>query len=166
MNVFRDLLAIKQLREDRAEIDVSRKRTVLAAAQRTREDAVEMLETFRVFAAREEKRMYADLCSRVVTVRDIEDVQVSMAGLRQEEAHRDGHVQDTRAAEAEAETALGAARAAFHQASRDRQKIAEAEQACRADQHQAEQQQEDRELDETAGLMHGRVMPAFDAERA
>ena len=85
MSIFRDLLTIKSLRESKAERIVRRQREVLAQASTLRAQANDRLERFVVFARNEEETLYLDLCSRVVRLRDIENVQNTVAHLRQQE---------------------------------------------------------------------------------
>lgn len=85
MSIFRDLLTIKSLRESKAERIVRRQREVLAHATALQVQANDQLEHFVVFARQEEDTLYLDLCSRLVHLRDIENVQTAVAHLRQQE---------------------------------------------------------------------------------
>ena len=96
MSIFRDLLTIKSLRESKAERIVRRQREVLAQATTLRVQASDRLEHFVVFARNEEDTLYLDLCSRVVRLRDIENVQSTVAHLRQQEQQ---HQENLRKAE-------------------------------------------------------------------
>ena len=85
MNVFDELLAIKRFREGQAEIAVSRQRLRQAEADAARQASEQALTDFREAAERREREMYRDLCSRVVRVREIENVLQGVAGLREGE---------------------------------------------------------------------------------
>ena len=82
MSMFKELLAIKRFREGQAELRVARERTSHQQAELARVAAQETLERFRVEAVERERGMYDDLCSRVVKLRDIEDVMQGVATLR------------------------------------------------------------------------------------
>ena len=85
MSLFRDLLTIKSLRESKAERIVRWQREVLADATDACEKASKRLEDFVIFARHEEDTLYKDLCSRLVRLCDIENVQGTIAHLRQQE---------------------------------------------------------------------------------
>lgn len=89
MSVFDELLAIKRFREGQAEIAVSRQRLRHAEADAARLASEQALADFRDESERRERAMYRDLCSRVVRVREIEDVLQGVAGLREGERQRE-----------------------------------------------------------------------------
>lgn len=118
MKNFDQLVTIKEVREEKAERAVIHQRRVLAEAVAARNEADRRLQEFREHAAREEARMYAELCARVVHVRDIDNARQSVLLMKSEETgHRRGleAAEETRARE---ERQLADDRAAHVQARR------------------------------------------------
>ncbi len=87
MAMVDELLYIKSFREQQAETALQRSRAELRVAREAEEHARQERDEFARRAVEDELRWYRELCERVVRVRDIEDVQVAVAGLRQQEAH-------------------------------------------------------------------------------
>lgn len=93
MSMFDDLLAIKRFREGQAEIAVAHQRQVLVAAEYELEAANQRLLDYRDWSERRERDMYDDLCSRIVRVREIEDVLQGVADMRGSERQHESQVQ-------------------------------------------------------------------------
>ena len=87
MSVFRELLAIKAFRESQAEAAVRVQRDALREAREAREAAEALLQRLLREGLEQEMQLYRDLCARIVRLREIEDVQLAVVGLRQREAH-------------------------------------------------------------------------------
>ena len=118
MSVFDELLAIKRFREGQAEIAVSRQRLRHAEADAAKRGSEAALVSYRDEAERHEQAMYSDLCSRVVRVREIENVLQGVAGLREGERQHEQAV-ETAAQQLEHESkALAASRQQHQQAVR------------------------------------------------
>jgi type III secretion protein O len=84
------LLRIKNFREKKAETEMLKSRHLLARAQQQEAEAGEALEAYRTHADSEERRLYRELCSRVVRLSQITGVQQEVACLRHAElAHED-----------------------------------------------------------------------------
>ena len=84
------LLRIKSFREKKAETEMLKSRHLLARAQQEEVEAEEALQAYRTHADREERRLYQELCSRVVKLSQITGVQQEVACLRHAElAHED-----------------------------------------------------------------------------
>lgn len=150
MGVFRELLSIKTFRESKAEQAVRRQRQALADAQTREQERQQALERFRQHAVEQERVLYADLCRRIVHLRDIEDVQQSVADLRVQEVR---HEEGVRAAAREREqehTLLTGCKAVLDEAARAKQKFVELAQAHADEQLQALERKEDAELEEAA----------------
>ena len=99
MSVFRELLAIKAFRESQAEAAVRVQRDALREAREAREAAEALLQRLLREGLEHEMQLYRDLCARIVRLREIEDVQLAVVGLRQREAQQ----QDAVAAAAKAQ---------------------------------------------------------------
>jgi type III secretion protein O len=89
MAMVDELLFIKTFRERKAETELQKSRARLGHAAQAERSAAQVLQDHVEQAWAEELRLYADLCARVVKLRDIADVQqdVAQMGL-QEIAHR------------------------------------------------------------------------------
>jgi type III secretion protein O len=87
MDVLKDLLRIKIFREEKAERAVAKARLVLMEADESLHQARQALKEFKSESIRREKAMYADLCTRLVVLREIEDVRVDV-DLMKEKAER------------------------------------------------------------------------------
>ena len=156
MNVFRELMAIKRFREDQAELAVMRQRQALAEAEQQQAQALARLEQYRVWAVQREQAMYQDLCSRLVRVRDIEDVMQGVVDLRQGE--RDCETQADQAAEQarQESDALAARRDAHREASRMVEKFVQLASLHAADELRDAERKEDLEMEEAASVARDR----------
>jgi len=150
MSIFKDLLAIKTFREEKAELALRKQRMELQAAIRERDGAQQQLEAFRAYARNQEQEMYADLCRRLVNLRDIEHVQGSVVILRGKEQ---GHAAVLDKAEAlrESQESLLDDRKSEHQmASRMKEKFVQLAQVHDEQQLRELERKEDLELEEAA----------------
>lgn len=85
MSVYHHLLRIKQFRESQAETEVRRRRVLLAEAKAKAEELQRKLEEYRIWSAQHERDLYDDLCTRLVKLREIEDLQTTISELRNSE---------------------------------------------------------------------------------
>lgn len=156
MSVFDELLAIKRFREGQAEIAVSRQRLRHAEADAAREASERALADFRNESERRERAMYSDLCSRVVRVREIEDVLQGVAGLREGERQREQAVEQAAERLREENQALAELRAQHQQAVRLTGKFVELASIHLAEHLKALEHKEDMEMEEAASLSRDR----------
>ena len=166
MSIFTDLLIIKRFRENKAETAVHRQRLVLAAAHREQDEALRSLEEYQTWAQRREATLYRELCSRVVSLRDIEAVQQAVAGFRVEEQAR---LEQRELADDRVETEavqLHEDVAVHKQAVRMKQKFVELAEVHAAELWQENERREDLELEEVAGNGHRRVSDNAEAAEA
>ena len=90
MAMIDELLFIKEFRERKAETELQKSRAQLGSAVQAERQAQDELEQFVAHATAEELRMFNDLCSRIVKLRDINDVHTEIAALKQQEmSHED-----------------------------------------------------------------------------
>lgn len=82
MKEFKQLVTVKKMREEKAERTVHRQRRVLEQAEAERDGAGRRLDDYQAYAVQQERRIYDELCARVVKLRDIEDVHGQMRALR------------------------------------------------------------------------------------
>jgi type III secretion protein O len=156
MSIFKDLLAIKRFREGQAEMAVSRQRNAHAEAERRHETAQEQLSGFQDWAQRHESEMYHDLCSRVVLVRDIEDVMQGVADLRAGERERENHVENAAEQVRSEAQALVLRREEHRTATRMTEKFVELASVHMADQMRELERKEDLEMEEAATVTRDR----------
>lgn len=148
--LFDELLRIKRFREEQAELEAGRARRRMALAARARGQAEEALEQYRGEARRREDGMYDDLCSRVVRVREIDDVLQQVAGLKEGERRRDAAREDALKKESEAQEALDGARRAHQHALRQCDKFVDLAGMYQAEARKEQENKEDAEVEEAA----------------
>lgn len=157
MKAFHDLLLIKNFRETRAELAVVKQRHALAIANERRHTDDEALRAFRHFALVQERGWYADLCRRIVRVRDIEAVQQSVVILRSDERTReDALAQSEQALNAEKKR-MDEARENHRLATLTKQKFVELVRVHSDDELKELERQEDAEMEEIAELRRDRA---------
>ncbi|MBV7485197.1 type III secretion protein [Bordetella sp. BOR01] len=156
MSMFDELLAIKRFREGQAELAVVRQRQVHADAEQARLAAEHDLQQFRHWAQQRESDMYGDLCSRLVRVRDIEDVLQGVAGLREDERQHET-VLDEAGKQVEREAQALAERRTHHRdATRTTEKFVELAQVNLAEHLKEMERKEDLEMEEVAAVARDR----------
>lgn len=156
MSVFNELLRIKVFRERKAETEVSRARSEVQLRIRDHEAAQHALEAWRMEAVERELALYADLCRRIVKLREIEEVQVEVSGFRQVEYSREDAVAqaEQRMQAAREEMTLAAKR--LLEASRMREKFVDLADDYAQSIRLEEERKEELELEEAASTMHQR----------
>ena len=77
-----ELLFIKRFRETKAETELKKSRGDLVLAQQAEREAEQALDNYVAWAAAQEQSWYADLCSRLVKLREITAVQEDVVGLK------------------------------------------------------------------------------------
>lgn len=125
MSVFAELLRIAGFRETKAETELSAARGVVARAHDEEEAARRVLEEFLLYSERHERELYADLCRRVIKLRELEDVQMAVLELRNGERRREEAIEAARKALERAQAALEAAREVHRLAMRMKEKFLE-----------------------------------------
>lgn len=83
MDVLTDLLRIKIFREQKAERALAKARAQLQAAEEAVEQAKQVLRDYREESRRREKALFADLCRRIVQLKDIQEVQVDIQLMKE-----------------------------------------------------------------------------------
>lgn len=156
MSIFRDLLAIKAFREGQAESAVRVQRQALADAQAAREAAQALLARLMQEGLEIETALYRDLCARIVRLREIEDVQLSVAGLRQREAAQQDAVDAAQRAQEAQTHKLDTARAAHKEASRQKSKFVDLARNYADAQLREVERKEDLEMEEAASVRRDR----------
>ncbi len=152
MAMIDELLFIKKFREDKAEKALQKARLALQEARHAEQQANEALQSFQQQAQDMEQAWYRELCSRLVTVRDIAHVQEDVAMLRQTELE---YQQALRAAEqqhTQAQAVQNQANQQMLDASKAREKFTELARNHHWIVSQESQRKEEMELEEVAGI--------------
>jgi type III secretion protein O len=157
MSILAELLSIKAFRETRAEVEVRKERARFAEALAAREAAEKSLDEFKAWAQAQELAWYEDLCQRVVRLRDIEDVQHGVAGLRNQEVTLDQQRQQAQTHERQQEQRLGEAKVVLSDATRVKEKFVELVRLNTLERLQDVERKEDAELEEVAELRRDRA---------
>lgn len=85
MDVLNDLLRIKIIREQKAERAFVLARQQLRIAEIAVIEAKNVLQDFRLESTRREKELYAELCTRLVLIRDIDSVHIDVQLMKERE---------------------------------------------------------------------------------
>lgn len=96
MGILNELLTIKSFREAKAETLLRKQRLELHEASVRREAALQKLQAYHEEATRRERKLFEGLCSGIVLLRDIEDVQHAVSQIR---AQENEHAKDLETAE-------------------------------------------------------------------
>lgn len=156
MSIFQDMLAIKRFRESQAELAVARERQQHARALREREQAELRLVQCRRHAEHTETSLYEELCSRVVRVREIENVLQDVATLRQAVQQHEQQLEHVQADLERAIQSLAQTREHHRTASRMTEKFVELARNHSAEQVKAMEYREDMEMEEAASVARER----------
>lgn len=150
MSVFKELLSIKAFRESKAELEVRKQRQTLADAKASEREREQALERWREYALRHERDLYADLCRRVVQLRDIEQVQQSVVDMRGQERQHEERVREAAKLCAHEAARLDECKRVLGEAARAKRKFVELAQAHADEQIKELERREDAELEEAA----------------
>lgn len=156
MSVFDELLAIKRFREDQAELAMVRQRLAHARTQAELARAEQDLRDYLDWSRQRERGLYADLCRRIVRVREIESVLEDVAGLRHGKLDRENEVENARGELQRQARALAQCRQAHQEATRVTGKFVELAERHWAAHLQALERKEDAELEEAAAVARDR----------
>jgi type III secretion protein O len=148
MSFFKELLSIKRFREDKAELAVRKQKSILADALAQIGACEKDLADWRDYAVRTELALYDELCSRLVVLGDIEDVQQQVAFLREQERARVSKLDEARAEHAKQASHLDELRGLLVQATRAKEKFIELAQAYDDEILRESERKEEAEIEE------------------
>ncbi len=151
MKEFKQLVTVKKMREEKAERTVHAQRRVLQQAVVAREDAQQRLDDYRDFAQAQERRIYDELCTRVVKLRDIEDVHGQVQVLRFREADYRDELDTAETRREQEAQKLEDDKATHKVAVRTRDKFVELDNVFTRERHEQAERTEEAEIEETAG---------------
>lgn len=150
MEVLNDLLRIKVFREVQAERTLAKARQQLAEARHALREAEKNLNTFRHESLQREKALYSDLCSRLVVLREIEDVRTDIELMKEKAERLAGQVEEARRILDEAAEQAEQARLEHRDAVRMREKFDELVRLERAELESEQSRFEELEMEEAA----------------
>lgn len=156
MSIIDDLLAIKSFRESQAEIAMLTRREQLARANAEEEAAKTLLARIERAGNDTERSLYQELCTHVVKLRDIEDVQQTVAQLRQREADQKDAVAKATDAQESANREFSTAREVHQQAMKQKSKFLDLADVFAVDEQRERERKEDLEMEEVANLARER----------
>lgn len=154
--MWRELQQLKAFRERRAQLALLARRHELAAARREHQAAEQALQAHRRLADEHERTLYAELLRRQVRLRDIEQVQLSVAQLRRTETTLADRAQQAAGVQQQREQQAGAAQAEHRAAERVREKFDQLALLHDAETARAAERAEDLEFEEVASLRRDR----------
>lgn len=156
MTLYTKLLVIKQLQETQAEVRVTQERDAFLAARDACRQAEALLAELQKKEKETEKRLYGDLCDRVVHLRDIDEVKLEVSALRDRVALQQEAVKDAQSAQRKAESRLARARAAYMHAQRKTLKFVDLSRHFDLETQREADQREELEMEDAAMALRQR----------
>ncbi len=150
MNVLTDLLRIKIFREQQAERALLKARLILKEADGALKDAKASLKKFLEESIEREKLMYSDLCSRLVFLKEIENVRLDVDLMKEKSDQLKQKVEDAETARKEAAEREDLARQVHIVAIREREKFDELNSTLLEEHERKVAQFEELEIEESA----------------
>ncbi len=150
MDVLKDLLRIKIFREEQAERAVAKARLALMEADDVLRKARQSLKDFEAESIQREKAMYAELCSRLVVLREIEDVRIDVDLMKEKAERLRQQVEEPQIVRQQAAERVEEARIAHRDAVRMREKFDELLRTVLEEREFELSRQEDLEMEESA----------------
>jgi type III secretion protein O len=164
--ILNDILAIKEFRENKSEMSVRKQRIVLTEAVTEREAAQERLEQHREFAQRRELELFDELCTRLVVLRDIQDVQATVSELKGQTFEHVKLVESAETTREEETVELDERKAHYREASRLKQKFVELVHVHTLERLHEFERKEDAEMEEVAETRRDRADWGVEPEDA
>ncbi len=165
MNVLGDLLRIKVFREKKAERALTVARQRLRSAEQELNAARLSLKEHQQESARRERELYADLCKRLVLLRDIDSVHIDVQLMKEREAELLEEVDQTKARRDEMAAQEEDARAQHAMAVRMREKFDELLLHEKEEKDFEAMRLEELEIEESAEVRFARSMTEHQIER-
>jgi type III secretion protein O len=155
--MINQLLRIKTFREKKAETEMLKSKVALAKAQSDEAQAQRVLQEYKEQATREEHRLYTELCSRVVRLREITRVQEEVVCLKLGEMARQDALASAQKVHLNALDVFQSSSDIYRTACAARQKFDELLRVETARVDKEFEQKEESELEELAGQLRDRL---------
>lgn len=146
------IVDVKELRVERAEEVVQAARLALEEAGRRVLERERELADYRVWRRRREEELFDELQTKLVSVREIEDVKVEIGLLRGRETLFEQRITDAKAERAKAHEALDAGTRAYEAAVKNLQKFEELADWLDAEAKAYRERMEELELEEQLAM--------------
>lgn len=156
MKMLRDLLAIKRFREGQAQAAMREQRQVLLQVQQQRLEAQALLTRLLAEGVLAEQQLYADLCARLVRLREIDQVHQAVAALRQREQQQLDALDAAQRALEAAEQHFEQARSRHKEAARQTSKFIDLASSFSSAEALESERREDLEMEEAASVVRER----------
>lgn len=156
--IFERILAIKSFREARAALAVTRQRLAFEQAQHQVQASVRRLEDHRDQSRRRERSLYDDLCSQVVRLAQIQDVQLAVEDMRAQERDYEKRVEQAQAERHRQADELQSRRERHAQALQLKSRFVELSRQAAEEAEWESDRREELELEEVAEIRSGRVL--------
>jgi type III secretion protein O len=156
MKMLRDLLAIKRFREGQAQAAMREQRQVLLQVQQQRLEAQALLTRLLAEGVLAEQQLYADLCARLVRLREIDQVHQAVAALRQREQQQLDALDAAQRALEAAEQHFEQARSRHKEAARQTSKFIDLASSFSSAEALESERREDLEMEEAASIVRER----------
>jgi type III secretion protein O len=146
------IVDVKELRVERAEEAVQAARIVLEEAGRRVVEREREVEDYRVWRRRKEVQLFDELQTKLVTVREIEDVKIEIGLLRGRETLFEQKIIDAKAERTKSHEALDTCTRAHEAAVKNLQKFKELSDWLDAEARAYRERMEELELEEQAAM--------------
>lgn len=156
MKMLQDLLAIKRFREGQAETAMRQQRQAFLQAQEERIAAEDLLARLLAEGVLAEQQLYQDLCARIVRLKDIQEVQQTVAALRQREQTQQEALEAAQRQQQAAQELLDQARQTHKDAARQTSKFIDLASSFAALDALDSERREDLEMEEAASVVRER----------
>ncbi len=156
MKMLQDLLAIKRFREGQAETAMRQQRQAFLQAQEDRIAAEDLLARLLAEGVLAEQQLYQDLCARIVRLKDIQEVQQTVAALRQREQNQQEALEAAQRQQQAAQEQLDQARQNHKDAARQTSKFIDLASSFAALDALDSERREDLEMEEAASVVRER----------
>lgn len=160
-DVIKQIVDVKESREERAQEEVRRRRLALEDAARRLEQRRGELEEYKLWRVRREVELWDEIERRMVKLSDIEDLKTNIGLLRGREQVMAEKVVEAEKARNEANTALVAAVSALDAAAKARQKFEDLADWLEAEHRAHMERVEELELEEQFSGGRGDVEERF-----
>jgi type III secretion protein O len=154
VEVLKDLLHIKLYREEKAELALARARFHLLDMEKALEKSRQALENHQRECEKKEKSMYQELCTRLVLVKEIDEVALDVKLMKEAATDLEKKIEEAKESRDQAAEAVEVSRQAHRDAVRMREKFMELVQTVDAERAVEVLRFEDLELEEAAGSRH------------
>lgn len=151
-----ELLFIKRFRETKAETELKKSRGALVVAQQAEREAEQTLQEYVAWAIAQEQSWYDDLCSRLVKLREIAEVQENVSALKVRERDHRSTLEERRKSHEDAREQMELSMRRMREASTAREKFVELARNFHWLAAREQERKEELELEELASVRRDR----------